>query len=169
LGGNSLLAAIYSGTVAASAIDELPVSDAAPDFGEYIAKQEKLLEKRFESQSRFSAGYIRLELARVMNECLGITRNEKKLTEGINGIDYYLKISEKLSFDSDVSPYVGYSLRPMLLLARAILTCALERRETRGAHIREDHPDRNAEYEYCSVCDYKNGEHRVSFEKEDEE
>ena len=169
LGGNSLLAAIYSGTVAANAIGELTENGNVPDFSEYIAKQEKLLEATFESKSRFSAVYIRLEVARVMNDCLGITRTAEKLTEGINSIDYYLNVSDKITYDSDVSPYVGYSIRPMLLLARAILTSALERKETRGAHIREDHPNQSAEYALCSVCDYKNGEHRVSFEKEDEQ
>ena len=104
-----------------------------------------------------------------MKECLGVVRTERKLVEGIENVDYYLAISEKLVYDLDVSAYVGYSLRPMLLLARAILTSALARKETRGAHIREDYPERSVEYDCCSVCDYQNGEHRVSYEKEDEQ
>lgn len=169
LGGNSLLSAIYSGKVAAKAIDDLQNADTIPDFSAYISEQEKILEERLASKSRFSAVYIRYELAKLMNECLGVVRTEQKLVEGIESVDYYLTISEKLVYDSDVSAYVGYSLRPMLLLARAILTSALARKETRGAHIREDYPDRSAEYDYCSVCDYQNGEHRISFEKEDEQ
>jgi succinate dehydrogenase / fumarate reductase flavoprotein subunit len=169
LGGNSLLSAIYSGKVAAKAIDDLQNADTIPDFSVYISEQEKILEERLASKSRFSAVYIRYELAKLMNECLGVVRTEQKLVEGIESVDYYLTISEKLVYDSDVSAYVGYSLRPMLLLARAILTSALARKETRGAHIREDYPDRSAEYDYCSVCDYQNGEHRISFEKEDEQ
>ena len=169
LGGNSLLSAIYSGKVAAKAIGDLQNADTIPDFSAYISEQEKILEERLASKSRFSAVYIRYELAKLMNECLGVVRTEQKLVEGIESVDYYLTISEKLVYDSDVSAYVGYSLRPMLLLARAILTSALARRETRGAHIREDYPDRSAEYDYCSVCDYLNGEHRISFEKEDEQ
>ena len=169
LGGNSLLSAIYSGKVAAKAIGDLQNADTIPDFSAYISEQEKILEERLASKSRFSAVYIRYELAKLMNDCLGVVRTEQKLVEGIESVDYYLTISEKLVYDSDVSAYVGYSLRPMLLLARAILTSALARRETRGAHIREDYPDRSAEYDYCSVCDYQNGEHRISFEKEDEQ
>lgn len=169
LGGNSLLSAIYSGKLAAKAIGDLAKADHVPDFSAYISQQEKALEKRLASESRFSAVYIRHEVTKLMNSCLGITRNAQKLNEGIQSIDYYLSISDKLVYDSDVSPYIGYSLRPMLLLARAILTCALARKETCGAHIREDYPERSGEYDYCSVCDYRNGEHRVSYVKEDEQ
>ena len=169
LGGNSLLAAIYSGKVAARAIGDLAASESTPDFGAYIEKQEKALEDRFASKSRFSAVYIRREIATLMNDCLGITRTEEKLLEGIRGVDYYLSVSDKLIYDADTSPYVAYSLRPMLLLARAILSSALARKETRGSHIRNDYPERSAEYAYCSVCDYENGAHTVSFEKEDQQ
>ena len=169
LGGNSLLAAVYGGMVAAKAIGELSKTDTLPDFSAYISVQKETVSKTLASNSRFSAVYVRHEIAKLMNDCLGITRTEEKLTEGISSVDYYLSISDKLTFDSDVSPYVGYSIKPMLLLARAILTSALERRETRGAHIRNDYPERSSEYDRCSVCTYRNGEHHVSFEKEDEQ
>jgi succinate dehydrogenase / fumarate reductase flavoprotein subunit len=167
LGGNSLLAAIYSGRVAAKAIEDLKKSESIPDFSDYVCMQEKALEKRLETKSPFSAVYIRHELAKLMNDCLGITRCEEKLIEGIQSVDYYLSIEEKLIYDEDVSPYVGYSLHALLLLARAILTSALARKETRGAHIRKDYPNRNTEYAYCSVCAYQKGEHRISYEEED--
>lgn len=168
LGGNSLLSAIYSGKCAAKAIKGITKSEKHPDFDAYILKQEEILEKRLASQSRFSAVYIRHEIAKVMNECLGITRTGEKLKEGITSIDYYLSISEKLVYDSDVSAYLGYSLRPMLILARAILTSALERKETRGAHIREDYPDMCDDYAFCSLCDYQDGKYDISYVKEDE-
>jgi succinate dehydrogenase/fumarate reductase flavoprotein subunit len=90
------------------------------------------------------------------------------LIEGIKSIDYFLSISDKLVYDADVSVCIGYSLRPMLILARAILTSALARKETRGAHIREDYPQTSKEYEMSSVCDYLNGEYRISYQKEGE-
>ena len=168
LGGNSLLSAVYSGRVAADAITGTPDAEAAPDFSDYVSREEAAFNTRFESKSPFSAVYIRNEIAKLMNDCLGITRTEEKLTEGIRGIDYYISVSDKLVYDLDVSPYVGYSLRPMMILARAILTSALWRKETRGAHIREDYPGRSKDYECCSVCEYKNGEYIVSCVKEDE-
>ena len=168
LGGNSLLSAIYSGEIAAKNIIELKQENNHPDFSKYVLEQEEVLEERLSSKSRFSAVYIRQEIAKIMNDCLGITRSENKLIEGIKSIDYYLSISDKLVFDADVSVYIGYSLRPMLILARAILTSALARKETRGAHIREDFPETSKEYGVCSICEYYNGEHRISYQKEDE-
>lgn len=169
LGGNSLLSAIYSGKVAARAIAGLSQPDTVPDFNGYISEQETVLKNLLSSKSRFTAVYIRHEIAKIMNQCLGITRSEEKLVEGIRSVDYFFSISEKLTYDPDVSLYVGYSIRPMLLLARAILTSALARKETRGAHIRQDYPQRSEEYDYCSVCTYQNGEHHVYFEKEDDQ
>lgn len=167
LGGNSLLSAIYSGKVAAKALSQLEKPENAPDFGEYIALQEQVLQERLASKSRFSAVYIRHEIAKLMQNSLGITRTEEKLKDGITSVDYFLSISEKLVYDSDVSPYIGYSLRPMLILARAILTSALSRKETRCAHIREDYPERRDEFARCSVCQYRDGEHRISYIEED--
>ena len=169
LGGNSLLAAIYGGRVAAETIGDLPENDMHPDFSAYIEEQKNAVSRALASKSRFSAIYVRNEIAKLMNDCLGITRTEEKLKDGIQSVEYYLSVSDKLIFDADISPYVGYSIKPMLLLARAILTGALARRETRGAHIRSDYPERSAEYDCCSVFSYQNGEHRVSFEQEDEQ
>ena len=171
LGGNSLLAAVYSGQTAAKAITQLAehTEDTAhPDFTAYIAAQEEILHTQLSSKSPFSAVYIRYEIAKLMNESLGITRTETKLLEGIQSVEYYLSISEKLSYDADVSPYIVYSLRPMLLLARAILTSALARKETRGAHIRQDYPERSDAFARCSICQYQNGEHRIFYTEEDE-
>lgn len=168
LGGNSLLTAIYSGIVAAQSISALPKLKSYPDFSEYISLQENALIERLKSKSQFSAVYIRHEIAKIMNDCLGITRTENKLLEGIKNIEFYLSVSDKLVYDADVSVYVGYSLRSMLILARAILESALCRKETRGAHIREDYSKTNNEYEGCSICSYINGKHCVSYQKEGE-
>ena len=167
LGGNSLLTAVYSGQTAAKALSNITENKVHPDFSEYISAQEQVLNCQLSSDSRFSAVYMRHEIAKLLNDCLGITRTEEKLLEGIRSVDYLVSISNKLVYDSDVSPYIGYSLPPMLLLARAILTSALARQETRGAHIRDDYPERDDKFAFCSVCDYNNGEHRISYIEED--
>ena len=168
LGGNSLLAAVYSAKTASDAIKALPAQEEHPDFSAYIGEQEQMLAQRLNSKSRFSAMYIRYEIAKLMNNCLGITRNREKLLEGIGSVDYYLSISDKLAFDADVSPYTGYTLKSMLVLARAILSCALAREESRGAHIREDYPETAEAFCRSTLISYAGGTYQIAFEKEGE-
>lgn len=103
-----------------------------------------------------------------MNEDLGILRTGEKLKEGLENVDYYLSVCDKIIYDSEVSPYQGYSLSAMLTLGRAILACAERRRETRGAHIRADYPLRSDAYEKCSVISYSGGKYDITYESEDE-
>jgi succinate dehydrogenase / fumarate reductase flavoprotein subunit len=166
LGGNSLLAAIRSGNVAANSINGLEEHSQSIDFNDYINTQKESLKINLASQSKFSAIYIRYEIAKIMDNCLGITRNEEKLRKGIEDIEYYIGVSDQLNFDSDVSFYVSYSLKSLLVLAKAILLSALERKETRGAHIRIDYPSKNEEYSKASYISYMNGSYKVEFIKE---
>ena len=56
----------------------------------------------------------------------------------------------------------------MLVLALAMLTCARERRESRGAHYRSDHPRTSDEYSVATLISYDDGEYRVTFDREKE-
>lgn len=167
LGGNSLLAAVHSGRAAAQKIAQEPPVAKSPGFDGYIRGQEKIISGRLASKSRFPAVYIKNSLAKIMNEDLGILRTGEKLASGIESIDYYLSVSEKLLYHSDVSPYQGYSLHPMLTLGRAVLTCAQSRRETRGAHIRADYPQRSDDFEKCTLISYSGGRYEITYESED--
>ena len=170
LGGNSLLSAIYSAKIAAKSIAALTANEETrPDFSTYINEQEEILEKRFASESRFSAMYIRYEIAKLMDDCLGITRTKEKLLKGIESVDYYIFTSDKLVYDADVSPYIGYTIKPMLILARAILSSALARKESRGAHIREDYPDMKEEFCCSTIIEYMEGLYKIAFEREGRE
>ncbi|MBQ2449238.1 MAG: FAD-dependent oxidoreductase [Peptococcaceae bacterium] len=169
LGGNSLLSAVYSAKVAAKSIAALTRKENRPDFSRYINEQEDILAKRLASESRFSAMYIRYEIAKLMNDCLGITRTQEKLLQGISSVDYYISNSDKLVYDVDISPYIGYTIKSMLILARAILSCALARKESRGAHIREDYPDMAEDFCCSTMIEYMDGLYKVSFVREGRE
>lgn len=167
LGGNSLLAAVYSGRTAARDIAEADLAACKTDFTGYIRAQREALCARTATKSRFSAVYIQNDLAKIMNDDLGIVRTEEKLRDGIRNLQYYLSIVDKLKYDSEISPYQAYSLRPMLCLGLAVLTCAEARRETRGAHIRTDFPQRAEAFAACTLIDYANGAMHVSYGNED--
>jgi succinate dehydrogenase / fumarate reductase flavoprotein subunit len=162
LGGNSLLAAIRGGIVAANTIKEEDVVTNIPDFSNYIEIQKEGLEENLNSKSNFSAFYIRQEIVKILDNSLGITRSQEKLIKGIEDIEYYINICDRLEFDDDVSYYVSYSLKSLLILSKAILLSALNRKESRGSHIRIDYPNKLEEYSKPTYIKYMNGKYDIT-------
>ena len=172
LGGNSLLAALYSGRVAAAEIAKrfsLPQEEgrgAAPDFEDFVRTQSEKLFRSMETKSLFPVMYIRDMVAESLWEKLGIVRDEETLTEGIEEVSYYLSIADKIRYDSSVLPYFNYSLEGILTLAKATLICAKERRESRGAHFRKDYAKEEDAYRAATVISYDEGAFRVRLDRE---
>ena len=174
LGGNSLLAAIHSGTTAAeAALARGPLAGSDKEgqaiFDGYIRRQEEEIRQLKASQSEYPAVYILREIASVMNSSLGITRDEKGLDNGIRDIRFFREALNKLRLDPEVSLYENLRLRYMALLALAILQSAKERRESRGAHIRSDHPETRETMKKCSLAVYDKQEDRITVSFFDEE
>ena len=169
IGGNSLLAALYGGKVAADDIasrgSEGTPGDA-PDFSGELEAARAELSVHASSSSKFPVMYVRDMLADTMNVNMGIVRDGTRLAKGIDDVDYYLSVADRLNYDRNVMPYFNYSLKGILTLARAVLTCANERRESRGSHLRSDHPDRDDDFRYASVISYGNGSYNVRYDKE---
>lgn len=166
LGGNSLLAAIYSGNVAADEIADRNGDMIHPDFSGALEYEKKLLDRNMDTQSHFPVMYIRDMLAETMQKYLGIVRSEENLEQGLSDIDYYLSIAEHIRYDSSVMPYFNYSLMAILTLARATVTCALERRESRGAHWRSDFPKTDESCQSATIISYDGGNYSVRLDKE---
>ena len=183
LGGNSLLAAVYSGKVAAKDIAGRMENSAkqtvdiagraeditrkgAVDFSSYLEAEQRRLSANLESKSRFPVMYIRDMLAENMVRELGIVREESALDRGIEDVSYYLSIAEQIHYDSSVLMYFNYSLTGILALARATLVCAKERRESRGAHWRSDYPKADDAYAYATIVRYEDGTDHVRLDKE---
>jgi len=87
---------------------------------------------------------VQRALRDVMWECCGVVRSEDGLERGLSRLGEI----EQMMGDIDVRPTAeGFGdlahvldLRASLMAARATLLGALERRESRGAHNRSDHP-----------------------------
>lgn len=161
------MAAVYSGRVAAEAIHrEENAKVRVENFASYIEQEEALLNRIKESRSQFPSVYILRNLAEIMNDNLGITRNRKGLSEGLEAVDLYLNVMKSIKFDHTVSLYENYRIDSMLLLAKAILCSAMAREETRGAHIREDFPETKETFQKCSVAELVDGQIQINFEAE---
>lgn len=166
LGGNSLLAAIYGGQKAAESVAGRDSMVTHHSFDSYVQDETAKLMSDLGSESRFPVMYIRDMAAQNLKEDLGIVRNEKRLRKGIEDVDFYLDIADKINYDSSVLPYFNYSLTGILTLARAVLVSADARHESRGAHFRSDYPEENRELQAASVISYDNGAYRVRYDME---
>ncbi|MBR2258914.1 MAG: FAD-binding protein [Blautia sp.] len=165
LGGNSLLAAVYSGNIAAAEIADRAGVSGHPDFDMELERERKALAGRRDTQSQFPVMYIRDMLAETMQKRLGIVRNEDNLKQGLEDIEYYLSIAERLNYDPSVMPYFNYSLTGILTLARATVSCALSRRESRGAHDRSDFPKTEEAYRSATIISYDSGNYSVRLDR----
>ena len=166
LGGNSILAAIYSGKVAADDLNGNKTD--SPDWSEDISiENEKLIQKR-SSESKFPVMYVRGMLADTVNSSLGILRDKASLDNGITDIEYYLKIANKLNYDRSELEYFNYSLEGILTLAKATLIAAQSRCESRGAHQRKDHPESSDDYKAATIISYDGGRFSTKLTGEDD-
>lgn len=83
-----------------------------------------------------------------MRENVSIVRNEERLKEALSVIS---AIYADLLTDVFISPVQRYNtefldaieLKNMLTCAKIIATCARMRKESRGAHLRLDYPDKD--------------------------
>jgi len=80
----------------------------------------------------------------LMSEHAGVVRSEAGLSEGLVKLDEVAGRIGTMEVRPDIAGFDdlvhAFDLKGSVLAARATLECALERRETRGAHNRADHP-----------------------------
>ncbi len=81
----------------------------------------------------------------LMSRWGGVVRSEDGLNRGLTELADLDTRAAAMSVRPDIAGYDdlvhAFDLRGSLLAARATLQSALKRRETRGAHVRSDHPD----------------------------
>jgi succinate dehydrogenase / fumarate reductase, flavoprotein subunit len=81
----------------------------------------------------------------LMSRWCGVVRSEDGLNHGLAELADLDGRTAAMQVRPDIAGYDdlvhAFDLRGSLLAARATLQSALERRETRGAHVRSDHPD----------------------------
>jgi len=166
LGGNSLLSAMYSGKIAAESILGENALVERANFDSYIQAEQECFKKMLESDSPFVAMHIRDLLADTMREHMSIVRSADSLSKGMEDVRYYLSVADRIHYDSSVSAYINYSLKGILSLALAALTCADARKESRGAHYRSDYPTATEEYRAATIISYNEGNMLVTFDRE---
>lgn len=148
LGGNSLIELLVFGRI---------VGEAAANYSAGVMSQHRSKEaldaaehevtEILASDGGENVRALQRDIRNTMTDHGGVVRDESGLLEGLRQLDELDDRQTRIGVHPDVAGFSGlahaFDLRASLMAARATLSCALERRESRGAHNRSDYPDLN--------------------------
>ena len=72
---------------------------------------------------------------------VGIRRDEQGLTQAASQLEFWDRYVSRREFDQPK----GWELQNQLLIARLMVAAAIERKESRGVHLRIDYPDADSQ------------------------
>ncbi len=155
LGTNSLLELITMGRVIGEKVVEhlkdAPEPEGPPsDAGHIVFDQ---FSTYLASQGTESFAKIRDTLRNLMMENVGIFRTEKHLLEAIEKLKELREKAKHIpigttSLKANQNLWQIWELNNLITVSMVIAHGALARKESRGAHFREDYPERSAEFDY---------------------
>lgn len=151
LGGNSLAEILIFGKRAGAAAAERSLNmDIQYRSRQVIAKAHEKIDAFIKNGSEV-ARPLQRELRNIMWEHCGVVRSEDNLQEGIRRIN---KLKESLK-NLDVRPdsegfedlMLAFDLEGSIMSAEATILGAIARKESRGAHQRDDYKETNADFD----------------------
>ncbi len=149
LGTNSLLDIIVFGRRGGKAIAKfIKDTDFAPLPNDAAERTASTIDRIMNSKGKEKVGALRTELQEKMMEKVGIFRNEKDLKEMTSEIKSLRERYQEVSIDDKGKVFntdlmEAIELGNLIDTAEPIIYGALVRQESRGAHSREDFPNRD--------------------------
>ena len=149
LGTNSLLDLVVFGRRAGQHIGDYVKKVKEPSVGQDAAETaDRWIKQLTDGQTGPHGGHIMEEMQTVMMEKVGIYRNAQDMQAAVDQIqslrERYRKVRVQdtgQAFNTDLLELI--ELRNLLDLSLLTAASAVNRQESRGAHSREDFPDRN--------------------------
>ena len=151
LGGNSLAETVAYGVVAGERIADRAdgPGEVSDDLREGIVEPHlRDLRAMAGHDGEHEAEAVLADLRELMWDHAGILRDEPSLREGLDRLEAVrgraadMRVGPVTSESFELAVDIGFSL----VAAEAVLRGALEREESRGAHYRTDHPDRDPDW-----------------------
>jgi len=170
LGGNSLLEIITFGRVAgrnASLNTHNITSFNTKDYQSSLLAEQTKISNIYTLPNTINFQDIKIELGKELFNNVGLYREEKKLQSILSKIKKWIistkdmGITDKSTiYNTDLKEYIEF--KNMLNLSLVLVTSALNRIESRGAHYRVDYLESKEKYQFSTVITKKDNNLKVS-------
>lgn len=152
LGSNSLLECVVYGKITGAAIAPYVQNRKLPEVDEqrYLEEAAASIQSLLDKPGKYRIGEVRQQLQDAMSEHCGVFRTEEVMQEGFTKLDQFQDQYQEVYLDDkgklwNTEIIEALELRNLIVVAKLILGSAITRKESRGAHSREDYPQRNDE------------------------
>ena len=164
LGGNSLLDLVVFGRAAGRHINnDVSKSSQSSLSKENVEQSIMPLVKLQETKSGESVFALKAEMQNIMQSYFGVYRNETLMKEGIEKLKSVTEKTKIIHLEDKSNQFNAERVEileylNLLDIANSTAYSALERKESRGAHAREDYPERDDENWLCRSLYFKNND-----------
>jgi succinate dehydrogenase / fumarate reductase flavoprotein subunit len=150
LGSNSLLECIVYGRRTGAAIARYVKDRKLPDLNEqsYLSSAQEQINTLLNQSGTIRIGKLRQDFQDCMTQYCGVFRTQELMQEGLNQLKQLQQQYQQIYLDDKGSSWnteviEALELGSLMVVGEIILTGALNRKESRGAHCREDYPQRD--------------------------
>jgi len=113
---------------------------------------------------------VQHDLQKMMQALVGIVRREDEMTQALDGLG---KLWERAGQTAvyghrEYNPgwHTALDLKHLLTVSEAVTRCALERKESRGGHFREDFPEKDPEAAKMNIIAWKGPDGSMQLRRE---
>jgi succinate dehydrogenase / fumarate reductase flavoprotein subunit len=157
LGGNSLSDLIVFGKRAGEYAAQFAKQNAASRVDDGAVSQS--IQTSLAPFERGTGGEnpykVQADLQESMQALVGIVRLEHEMKEALVRIEELKDRAARVGVDGHREYHSGWhtaiDLRNLLIVSEAIARAAIERKESRGGHFREDFPDKDKTFGACNI------------------
>lgn len=150
LGSNSLLECVVYGRRTGATLAQFVQNRKLPNLNEqrYLTEAKQQIQALLEQPGQYRIGQIRNAFQDCMTGHCGVFRTEDLMKEGLQQLQQLQDQYSQIYLDDKGSCWnteiiEALEMRSLMIVGQLILTSALQRQESRGAHFREDYSDRD--------------------------
>ncbi|HBB32744.1 MAG TPA: succinate dehydrogenase/fumarate reductase flavoprotein subunit [Cyanobacteria bacterium UBA8803] len=150
LGSNSLLECVVYGRRTGAAIARYVPNRKLPEIDEsfYLQTTRAQIETLLNQSGSIRIAQLRQALQDCMTKYCGVFRTDESMTEGLKHLQHLKQQYQQIYLDDKGNNWnteivEALELQHLIIVGEIILTSALNRQESRGAHCREDYPERD--------------------------